>query len=90
MANSASTRGQRSNVTQDEVNQAEWENSDNWTGPPGLSIYFSRQDSRFFVRKQLLSFGPTMNLGTTCGFYWLFFGTLVLVAAAFMLGRCTV
>lgn len=30
-----------------------------------------------------------MNLGTTCGFYWLFFGTLFLVAAAFLLGRWT-
>jgi uncharacterized membrane protein len=58
-------------------------------GPPGLSIYFSKHDSRCFVPKQLTGFGPTVNLGTTCGFYWLFFGTLVLVAAAFFLGRST-
>ena len=76
-------------MTQDELNQAEWENPENWTGPPGLSIYFSKLDPRCFVPKQLRGCGPTMNLGTTCGFYWLFLSTLVLVAAAFLLGRWT-
>lgn len=76
-------------MTQDEVNQTEWESPDNWTGPPGLPICFSKRDSRCFVPKQLRGFGPTMNLGTPCGFYWLFRGTLVLVVAAFMLGRWT-
>ena len=76
-------------MTQDEINQAEWENPDNWTGPPGLSLYFSKLDSRCFVPKQLRGFGPTMNLGRVSGFYWLFFGTLFLVAAAFLVGRRT-
>lgn len=74
-------------MTQKEIDQAEWENSDNWTGPKGLSIYFSKKDSRCFVPKQIKGTGPTMNLGKGSGFAWLFFGTLFLVAAAFIIGK---
>ncbi|MHC5039043.1 MAG: hypothetical protein ACYTHM_17175 [Planctomycetota bacterium] len=66
-------------MTQEEINEAEWKNPDNWTGPKGISIYFSKKDTRGFVPKQLPMTGPTMNLGKTSGFYWLFFGTLFLV-----------
>jgi uncharacterized membrane protein len=74
-------------VTQDEINQAEWENPDNWSGPKGLSIYFSKKDSRCFVPKQIRALGPTMNLGKTSGFAWLLFGTLFLIAIAFVIGK---
>ena len=74
-------------MTQEEINQAEWENPDNWTGPKGLRIYFSKKDSRCFVLKQVKGLGPTMNLGKTSGFHWLFFGTLFLVAIAFIAGK---
>lgn len=74
-------------MTQQEINQAEWESPGNWTGPKGLSIYFSKRDSRCFVPKQSKGLGPTMNLGKTSGFVWLFFGTLFLVAMAFIGGR---
>ncbi len=76
-------------MTQEEINQAEWENPDNGSGPKGLSIYFSKKDSRCFVPKQIRGLGPTMNLGRTSGFYCLFIGTLFLVATAFAAGRCT-
>ena len=74
-------------VTQQEINQAEWENPDNWTGPKGLSIYFSKRDSRCFVPKQIKELGPTMNLGKASGFAWLLFGTLFLIAIAFIIGK---
>ena len=74
-------------VNQEEINQAEWENPDNLTGPRGLSIYFSKRDSRCFVPKQIKGLGPTMNLGKASGFAWLLFGTLFLVAIAFIIGK---
>ena len=73
-------------MTQDEINQVEWDNPDNWTGPKGISIYFSKNDTRTFVPKQLKRTGPTMNLGKTAGFYWLFYGTLALVGMSFLAG----
>ena len=45
-------------MTQKEMNQTEWENPDNWTGPRWLSIYFSKKDSRCFVPKQIKALGP--------------------------------
>ena len=72
-----------------EINRREWENPDNWTGPKTIGIYFSKKDSRCFVYKRIKWLGPTFNLGRKSGFYWLFWGTLFLVAAAFMLGRWT-
>lgn len=73
-------------MNQNEINQKEWENPSNWTGPKGIGIYFSKIDSRSMVPKQLKFTGPTMNLGNTIGFYWLFFGTLALVGIAFLAG----
>ena len=73
-------------LTQEEINRTEWENPKNWTGPKGISVYFSKKDTRCFVPKQLKMTGPTMNLGKTSGFFWLFFGTLALVAMAFTAG----
>ena len=58
-------------MDQDEINRAEWENPDNWSGPRGMSVYFSKRDCRTWVPKQKPNMGWTINLGKTAGVYWL-------------------
>ena len=58
-------------MAQDEINQQEWHNPDNWSGPKWLSVYFSKKDSRTWVPKQIPSMGWTINLGKTAGVCWL-------------------
>jgi len=45
------------NKTQDELNQAEWENPDNWT-----TIYFSKKDSRSWIPKKILNMAGQLIL----------------------------
>lgn len=61
---------------QDEINQAEWENPDNWS-----SIYFSKKDSRTLVRKRNRKQGWTINFATPSGARWIyyFFGSFLLI-----------
>ena len=49
------------------INQAEWSNPRNWTGPKWFSVYFSKRDSRAWVPKQIPWMGPTVNLGNPRG-----------------------
>ncbi len=56
---------------QDEINESEWRNPDNWGGPKWIAVYFSKNDSRTWVPKRVLSLGWTMNLAHTPGVYWL-------------------
>ena len=58
-------------MTRDDVNRAEWENPDNWSGPDWAAIYFSKKDSRTWVRKRIPRMGWTLNLGTRAGVFWL-------------------
>jgi uncharacterized membrane protein len=58
-------------MDQKETNQAEWSNPDNWSGPKWLSIYFSKNDTRTWVPKQIPSMGWTINVGKTAGALWL-------------------
>jgi uncharacterized membrane protein len=58
-------------MDQKEINQAEWRNPDNWTGPTWLSVYFSKRDSRVWVPKQIQGLGWTLNLGRPGGVAWL-------------------
>ena len=53
------------NMTQDEVNQAEWENPANWSGWKLTSKYSSEKDNRTWVPKQIPSLGKTINLART-------------------------
>jgi len=74
-------------MDQDQINHAEWEDTDNWSGPKGLSVYFSKRDCRTWVRKQPPGIGWTINLGRTAGVCWLIaflvvIPTLFLVIAA--------
>lgn len=58
-------------ATQEEINQAEWENPDNWSGPKWIAFYFSKRDTRTWVPKRIPAMGWTINLGTHAGVYWL-------------------
>ena len=70
-------------MDQDQVNRAEWEDSDNWSGPKAISVYFSKRDSRTWVPKQIPNIGWTINLGKTAGVYWLI-GFLVGIPTLFL------
>ncbi len=49
-------------MTQDEINQSEWEKPENWTaGSKWLRVYFSHADSRTVVPKFNLAHGWTLN-----------------------------
>ena len=74
-------------MTQEEINQAEWEDPDNWTGLKWLSIYLSKKDSRCFCPKQIKALGLTMNLGKGAGFAWLLIGMAILVVVVFISGK---
>ncbi len=57
----------KSLTEQTAINEAEWRNPQNWTGPKWLSVYFSKRDSRAWVPKQIPRFGQTVNLGNPRG-----------------------
>lgn len=57
-------------MTQDEINQAEWNNPDNWGGPDWIAVYFSKKDTRSWVPKRIPWMGYTLNLGQTSGVRW--------------------
>lgn len=52
---------------QGELNQQEWENPDNWSGPKLVSMYFSKLDSRVLVPRQIPQLGFTFNFGQDRG-----------------------
>ncbi|MDX1496607.1 MAG: DUF5808 domain-containing protein [Salinisphaeraceae bacterium] len=53
------------------INQEEWNDPDNWGGPRGLEVYFSKRDSRIWVPKRIRWMGWTVNLAHTGGVLWL-------------------
>ena len=65
-------------MSQNEVNEAEWNNPDNWSA----GIYFSKKDSRVWVPKRIRSMGWTINLGQKKGavtMMWTFIGAILFV-----------
>jgi uncharacterized membrane protein len=56
---------------QKEVNLAEWQNPENWSGPGQGGFYFSKQDSRTWVPKSIPAMGWTINVGQPAGARWL-------------------
>ena len=65
---------------------AEWKNPNNWTGPKWLSVYFSKQDSRVWVPKQIPGLGWTINLGRPGGVALLFTVILGLAFLVLLIG----
>lgn len=63
-------------MDQNRINQAEWENPANWSGPRWAAVYFSKRDTRTVVPKRIPRMGWTMNLGHSAGVFWLM-GALV-------------
>lgn len=57
-------------MTQDQIDQAEWENPANWSDTI-VGVYFSKRDSRVWVPKRSPSWGWTINLGHPSGAWWL-------------------
>ena len=79
-------------MTQDEINQAEWANSENWHGPRWLSVYVSKKDSRTWVPKQIPWMGlwrkkATPNLAHTGGVLSLLGILLAILTVAVVLVR---
>lgn len=64
-------------MDQREINQSEWNNPENWSGPKWLRLYFSKRDSRTWVPKSIPAMGWTINLGQNAGAYW-FLGSILL------------
>lgn len=58
-------------MNQKAINETEWEDASNWTGPQWLSVYFSKRDSRVWVPKQIPALGWTLNLGQRAGVFWM-------------------
>ena len=54
-------------MTQHEINIAEWNNKENWSG----GFYFSKRDTRTWVPKSIPWMGWTLNIGTRAGACWL-------------------
>ena len=65
-------------MSQQHVNQAEWENPGNWSDRY-LGLYFSKRDSRIWVPKPVRLLGWTVNLAHPAGAL-LFTGILLLPA----------
>ena len=55
----------KATLTQEEFNQAEWDNPDNWS-----IIYFSKKDLRTTVPKRNQKHGSTINFGSPAGAQW--------------------
>lgn len=51
-------------MTQEDINQAEWENPKNWIGPKWCSCYYSKNDARAFVPKQIRWMGFNFKKAT--------------------------
>ncbi len=62
---------EKSEMNQDEINQAEWETPGNWRGPDWMAVYSSKADTRTWVPKKIPWMGWTLNLGRPSGLCWL-------------------
>ncbi len=71
----------RLNKTPDEINQAEWGNSENWS-----TIYFSKKDSRAWVPKRNPGNGVTVNFGSRIGSRWIYYFFLIFSILGGLLG----
>lgn len=65
-------------MTQDEINEAEWNDPRNWHGG-WLGLYRSRRDSRAWVPKRFPALGVTVNFARRSGVL----GLLLILSAGF-------
>ena len=75
-------------MTQEQINDAEWNNDDNWGGTGGLanlaSVYFSKKDTRTWVPKKSPTMGWTVNMAHNTGVAW-FLGILLGIPLIFVI-----
>jgi uncharacterized membrane protein len=69
-------------MTQDEINQAEWQDPANWSDSL-VGIYFSKRDSRVWVPKRRPAWGWTLNLAHPAGAWTL----VALLSAPWLIAR---
>ena len=72
-------------MNQQELNEAEWQNMDNWNGW-FWDIYFSKRDSRWWVRRRKRWMGWTVNLAHPKGALYLHSTLVILLFVGFGLG----
>ncbi len=70
---------------QKKINQAEWENPDNWS-----TIYFSKKDTRTWVPKQNPKAGVTINFASRDGSRWIYYLFLWFLVLGGFFGAVTV
>jgi len=71
-------------MDQHSINQEEWNNPDNWSGPKWMRLYFSKRDCRTWVPKPNPRLGKTINLGSNAGAYW-FLGAILITPAVILI-----
>ena len=69
------------NKHQEEINQAEWENPNNWS-----TIYFSKRDTRSSVPKKNPKHGWTINFAHPKGALWIYYLMLFFFALGLVIG----
>lgn len=75
-------------MPQAEIDQAEWNNPENWVGDGWFKIYFSKADSRVWVPRSEPSWGWTPNFAHPTGVKWMFvsfLGTVLLLVGVMFL-----
>ena len=77
-------------MTQDEINQSEWEKPENWTsGSKWLRVYFSQADSRTVVPKLNPAHGWTLNFAKPGAIARLIASILGIILLSFLIGTIT-
>ena len=74
-------------ATQHELNDQQWHDAANWSGPAWMALYFSKQDTRLWVPKRVPALGWTINLGHPKGpavMLGIFGGILLAVTGIFV------
>jgi uncharacterized membrane protein len=72
-------------MTQDEIDESEYQNPANWHGG-SLGLYYSKRDSRAFVPKRPGAFGAAINFAHLSGVLFLA-GILAFAGMMFVLTR---
>lgn len=68
-------------MNQQDINTQEWNDPANWSRKAWLGVYFSKRDSRVWVRKPVPALGWTVNFAQPRGGAMV---VAVIVAAAFV------
>lgn len=73
-------------MSQTQINEQEWNRSENWNGRLIPALYFSSRDSRLWVPKRLPYLGWTINFAHPNAIWVLLALGLLLIGTAFLVG----